>query len=142
MSVTKGIFALLVVTGVFVALLNQIVPKSENTPVEVMDKAMNASQAKTWRARDAQIIGRDVQINLSNEVKLRADSNVTAASAIGQGGGSELVTLITGKGLACARVTGVQPVHAGDGIYAITCAVGAGSQRYIVDTRQGTASAA
>jgi len=133
MSVTKGILALLVVIGVFVALLNQIVPKEAKTPERATNTWIGATDSRAAQ-------GADHRIEIANEVKLRPDSNVTAVSMAEPQ--SPLMMLITAKGRGCARVTAVVPVRAGDGVYAITCNVGAGAQRYIVDTRGGSVTAA
>ncbi len=128
MSMTKGIAALMAVVLAFALLLDQVMPHEARTPERVVSSAI----AKVEK-REQLLHSNDRPVELANEMKLRAESNVTAVQP-----GSQLVTLITGKGMACARVTGVLPVRAGDGIYAITCDVGSAYRRYIVDTRQGS----
>lgn len=130
MSIPKGIGALVLVIAVFVALLHQIMPQSVHTPSRAMTTAITAAGNTAVAQR------RVATLDVENERKLRLTDNKSAVSAPNQGG-SELVMLITGKGFACARISGVLPVRAGDGIYAITCEVGASYRRYVVDTRKG-----
>ena len=136
MSITKGIVSLLMVIGVFVVMLDQVMPKAVATPARAMETAISATDRKASLNRGSASTERDTPINYDNDIKMRVENNVSAIPNPA-GAGSQLVTLITGKGMACARVTGVLPVRTGDGIYSITCEVGSGYRRYIVDTRQG-----
>lgn len=109
-------------------LLDLVMPHEART----LDRVVSNTITKVEKHEQA-LRSSDRPIEMVNEIKLRAESNITAAQP-----GSQLVTLITGKGMACERITGVLPIRAGDGVYAITCETGSDTRRYIVDTRQGS----